>query len=454
MAKNKDKNKQRGSVRKIDTGYECVIQSSLINPKTGKPKRIKRKGSTEKEARTKALDALNSWEKEIASDKDVKVKKTTTFGEYMSEYLDTIVKPTITGSAYHTYSRTMNANFFKLPIAKYQLQMLNKKVFQDYYDGLRKIKAKSTCSLPLQLCKRCCSWLVTRSLLKENYAEQIVVQKDVKDEYKKEVEDEKKFRKKVFTPEDIQKFYYAFKNNMGQYPVVVLFILETGMRLGEFACLRNSNIDLEKNRIDIVETRSIRYKDNEKGDEVEYYVKVPKNGEERFIIMSDLCRECVIYMQEQTKLKCKNNPDDLLYPVFFSGKRRSNASMEKCFAELCKKLDIDRDIYVNKAGQEVGLSFHALRHTSSTIANTSSNANVINTALKMGHKAIRTENIYTHATEEALSTVVTPSQELLDDYKKDSTTVTEDDNVSSSLSKDEMYYMYLKLKDMFDNNNN
>ena len=47
-------------------------------------------------------------------------------------------------------------------------------------------------------------------------------------------------------------------------------------------------------------------------------------------MMSDLCKECVLYMMEQTRLKCKKQSDNLLYPVFTSGKRRSNDSMEVC----------------------------------------------------------------------------------------------------------------------------
>lgn len=43
---------------------------------------------------------------------------------------------------------------------------------------------------------------------------------------------------------------------------------------------------------------------------------------------------------------------------------------------------------------------------------------MVNTALKMGHKAISTENVYTHPTEEGLRSVITPSQAILDDYKK------------------------------------
>ena len=139
-----------------------------------------------------------------------------------------------------------------------------------------------------------------RSLLKENYAAQARIKKEISDEYDKKREDDIKNRKKIFSPQDIEKFYYAYKNNMGQYPVVILFLLETGLRAGEFAALRNDNIDLENNKIHIVETQSLRFKDNNKDNGVEYYTKIPKNGEARFVMISDLCKECVLYMMEQT----------------------------------------------------------------------------------------------------------------------------------------------------------
>ena len=144
-------------------------------------------------------------------------------------------------------------------------------------------------------------------------------------------------------------------------------------------------------------------------------------------------------MQEQTKLYCKNNPDDLLYPTFRNGKRRSSSSMEVCFKDLCDKLGIDRDVHLTKTGQQKGLCLHSLRHTADTIANSAKGANVVNTAMAMGHKAISVENIYTHATEDALKTITTPSQAVLSEYSKKDT------------SEEELYNMYLKLKNKFEN---
>ena len=44
-----------GSTRQLaDGSWECLVQSKYPNPKTGNPKRIKRKAATEKEAIEKA----------------------------------------------------------------------------------------------------------------------------------------------------------------------------------------------------------------------------------------------------------------------------------------------------------------------------------------------------------------------------------------------------------------
>lgn len=433
---------REGSTRKLPDGtWECITQSKYLNPKTGNPKRFKRKGKTEKEARMSSKMARDAWEKEFEKGKDIKINKTKTFGEYMDEFIETEVKHSLTGSGYHSYISNLKCNFYPFTISKFQLNMLSVSEFEKYYDTILGLKSKKTCSLPIQMCKRCCKWLMNKRLIEENYAEQARIKKEVTDEYNYKRDEELKNRKQVFSYDDIQKFYYAYKNNMGQYPVVVLFLLETGMRAGEFSSLRNSNIDLEKNRIDIVESRAIRFKNNDKLQGVEFYTKVPKNKKSRFVMMSELCRECVLYMQEQTKLHCKNNPDNLLYPTFRNGKRRSNSSMEVCFKELCNKLEIDRDVHLTKTGQQKGLCLHSLRHTADTIANTAKGANIVNTALAMGHKAITVENIYTHATEDALKTITTPSQIALKEYSEK----------SSNNEEKDLYEMYLKLKNKFEN---
>ena len=442
-----------GSVRKLPDGqFECIVQSRRVN-KNGNPKRFKRKGATEKEAVEKAQLALEAWEKGwINSGADIKVQKSRTFGSYMEEYIDTVARKRLTDSGYRNYVGTLRCNFYKYPIAHLQLHMLSMKEFGDYYNTILANKSKKTCSIPRQLCIRCCDWLIGKSFIRENYARQgeDLINDDIPDEYNEKIEELQKTKKEIFTNEDIIKFYKAYKNHMGEYPVVVLFLLETGMRAQEFATLKLKNIDLDNSKIYIRETSAYRFIDGDKNNGLERYSKVPKGKTQRYIIMSDLCKECVLYMIEQTKINCTKNEEGYLYPTFRSGKPRTNSSMETCFKDLCNKLDIDRDVRQMKAGMKKGLCLHSLRHTYDSIANAQKGANVVNTALSMGHKAIGTENVYTHATEEGLKSIVTPSQAILDDYKKEEVSKTEEAiNLITKIKEDKELLNALKslLKD-------
>lgn len=442
------KDNREGSARKLQDGsWECVIQSKYLNPETNKPKRIKRKGDTEKDARKKCKQALMAWEKMFESNSVQKVDKSKTFGQYMEEFIDKEVKRNITASSYKSYIYTMNANFYNYKISKLQLQMLNTVEFELYFDHITHDKSIKTAAVPIQLCKRCCTWLYGKSLIPENYAQYAKTKKEKKDEFfRKESTD---IRKEIFTNEDIIKFYNSYKNNVSEYSAAVILILETMIRGGELLALTIDDIDLEKNIITIKSSVAERFVDNDKEKGLEKYIKVPKNEKERMILMSPLAREVVIYMIEQVKMKCRDNPQNLLFPSFIKhGKMRSMDAFEIQFKDLCNKLGIDRDVrqttlpngkVINK-----GLSVHALRHTAITLANTAQGANVINTALMAGHTSIRTENIYTHTNIEALKNVKTVSDLVINQNKID-------DKVKDMSEKDaELYELFLKLKDKFE----
>ena len=414
MRKNGD-----GSIRQLSNGkWECIIQSKYTNPDSNSlsPKRIKRTGNTELEAKKKAKQALLAWEKEFEKTRENnKIDNKRTFGSYMNEFIDTKVKDEVKGSTYMSYTYTMESCFHKYKISKLQLKNLNIVEFEVYYNTLIHDKSYKTAKVPIQLCRRCCEWLIGKSLLIENYANIAKPKKDIIDEFNREKQRERKSRKKVFTYEDIQKFYYAYKNNMSEYAPVIILILETMMRGQEVLALTMDDIDLEKNIITIRSAVSQRFENNENKHKVEPYIKVPKTDKARVVYMSPLAKEAVEYIIEQTKNKCKYNPNNFLFPSYNRhGKARSMDSFGLQFKDLCDKLGIDRDVHVAKSnGQKVGLSVHALRHTAITIANTAQNANVINTALMAGHTAIRTENIYTHQTLDSMKSIQKPSEVVL-----------------------------------------
>jgi integrase len=445
MAKNSN---GEGSVRQLEDGtWECIIQSKYINPESNsaKPKRIKRRGKTEKEAIKKCKQALQVWEKMYESNMLKKVDKTRTFGSYMEEFIEKEVKPGLTGSSYKSYIYTMNANFYNYKISKLQLNMINTVEFEIFFDTIIHEKSRKTASLPIQLCKRLSTYLYGKSLLSEDYAAFARTKKEKKDEFFRKEETD--IRKEVFTYEDIIKFYESYKSNVSEYSAAVVLILETMMRGQELLALTLDDIDLENNIITIRSAVSERFIDNDKTKGLEKYVKVPKNEKQRIIHITPLAKEIIEYMINQVVMKSRANPHNLLFPSYIkNGKMRSMDAFEIQFKNLCNKLGVDRDVrsttlpdgrVINK-----GLSVHALRHTAITLANTAPNSNVINTALMAGHTAIRTENIYTHTNVEALKQIKTASDLVLNLNEKNESKEIPDD--------DELYKMYLKLKNKFD----
>lgn len=449
MATKEKRSSGEGSIRRLDNGiYECIMQSKYLNPQTGKAKRFKRTGKNEKDAVKNCRIALKAWEKQFEAGHIVKVNRKKTFGEYMDDFLEKEVKPNIVGSTYKSYVYTLNSCFHKYKISKLQLGALNTVEFEIYFDSLIHDKSYRTAETPIQLAKRCCNWLYGKSLLEEDYAAFAKTKKQKKDEFFREQPSE--IRKEVFTNEDIIKFYDAYKNNVSEYCVLIIFMLETMTRAQEVLPLTLDDINLENNTIHIRSAVSERFIDNDKTKGIETYIKVTKTTKERMIYMTPLAKEAVLYMIEQTKLRCRQNPNNFLYPSFLKhGKMRSMDAFEVQFKVICDKIGVDRDVHIEKRPDgktvNIGLNTHDLRHTAITLANTAKGANVINTALMAGHTAIRTENIYTHNTIEAQKSIKKASELVLGLGEK------EEVNNSKKIDDAELYNMYLKLKSKFEN---
>lgn len=416
MAKRKN---GEGTVRKVGEGvYEAIVQSSILNPETQNYKRFKRRGATEDSALTNAKMACRNWELEMSYGNNVKVDKTKTFGMYMDEYMQNVIRVSgITGSTYYSYDKNLKNMFHSYDISNLQLSMLNPKAFEDYYNELYAKYSQKSCSTPRQMCIRLCEHLVDKQLIPYNYAKlgEVGIKKEILDEYNEEVAERERTRKKIWSNDDIQKFYDAYRTGTGGEIVnIILFMIESGVRAGEFEAIKIKDVDKEQRVVHIRKAQAIRYKNSLVPEEgIEYYTKVTKGREERDVYLSDFAMELVEVMETQTNSKCKCNDEGYLYPQFRTGKKRTNSSMEICLKDLCDRLGIDRDVRISKTGQKKGLSLHSCRHTYDSIANTAIGANPIATALSMGHKSINTQNIYTHMTEDARKSIKTASSQVL-----------------------------------------
>lgn len=228
----------QGSIRQLSDGsFECVTQSKYLNPETNKYKRFKRKGKTEKEAIKNSRLALLAWEKKFETGLSLDIDKKKTFGEYMREFIEKEVKSNVTGSTYKSYVYTLDANFYNYQISTFRLSMLNTVEFEVYFDTLCHDKSQKTASIPIQLCKRCSTWLYKKSLIYEDYAKFARTKKEVRDEFFRKDEKEKSAKKEYFTNEDVVKFYDSYKNNISEYSPAIILILETMMRGQELLAL-------------------------------------------------------------------------------------------------------------------------------------------------------------------------------------------------------------------------
>lgn len=380
----------------IDTGYPPLdIYKNEDGNKRIRNKRVKKTADTREEAIRLAKLAAKVHQKEWEERYHSHIKPSMLFSEACNEWFTKEKKDELTGTAYHTYYQSYKQYVEKYAIAKTQIHSLNKKKFQDYYDTLSLKYAPKTVATPVLICKWVCGWLVDRSYLEENYAELAKVKYEIPDgiEYVK-----KEDHKKLFTEEDMKLLLNAFHNGgvKSEYIAVVLFLCETGLRPQEFACLENKDIDFEKKRIFVYKTRAQRYID-ETYTKTEYYTKVTKTKEQRYVPMSALAVDTVRCMQDRTRIYCKENPLDLLYPSFKTKKARSNETMETGFKNLCDLLGIDRDVHRTRGGALKGMNMYGCRHTCETMLK-KAGMDRYSIAAMLGHKPSTGDAYYTHYT--------------------------------------------------------
>ena len=415
-----------GSVRRTKAGtYECIVQSKEINPKTGKEFRVKRTRATREEAEKAAKLALKAELKKLKDATDYKQSNTMTFGEYCEDYLIKKVKNKgkVTQGTYHDYKRSYNQYVKKYTIAKRQAHQLSKREFEIYYERLSSVYAPATIKFPVQLCRRVCDWLVERKLIEENYADQAEV---VYEKIEEAIFVDKRNHKEIFTEEDVKKFYEAYLLDLSENALIAVFILETGVRPQEFANLKNSDISLEEKKMIVCASSERVFTDETETSTVVHERDMTKTNDFREVFLSDTACEVIEKMQKKTKIYCKCNYKDYLFPTFRNGHARSNATMENGLKALCEKLDIDRDVHPTKSGQMIGLNVYALRHTCNTMMQVNG-ANPVITASMLGHSPTTALRHYTHVTVDAQREKLKTPMTILAEKEKSSDTITATD---------------------------
>lgn len=211
--------------------------------------------------------------------------------------------------------------------------------------------------------------------------------------YRDKIEDyRKKERTKGLSPEQRQ-FVLENTKSTPAFHRIVLFLMFTGLRIGEMLAIRWRQVDFSTGALILENSVTRHYTFNENGsvDTVDESLSTTKTGSsERAFklprIVLDVLRE--IYSEQLDMEKELNKkltgPDGFVFCNKF-GKRRAYSGITSYFERFKKKYNIDFEFHA-----------HVLRHTFATIM-AEQKAHINKISMMLGHSDVKTTlSIYTH----------------------------------------------------------
>jgi integrase len=177
--------------------------------------------------------------------------------------------------------------------------------------------------------------------------------------------------RKAWTRAEAAKMLAALKGH--RLELLVIFLLETGTRIGEALALQWSDI-LDDRRVIIRKTLL------KAGHNPEFGEPKTKSGNRTIFISKQLLERLINHRKEQP-----NNPHDLVF-MTETGGAMDRHNMARDLKILCERAEVSE------------LSPHELRHTHITLAH-QSGVNTKITSSRVGHKDLRMTNHYDHLHE-------------------------------------------------------
>lgn len=183
----------------------------------------------------------------------------------------------------------------------------------------------------------------------------------------------------AFSKEDIKKIKKEAVLNKYQYGNMILFLLNTGLRVSEALALKWENLDEIKGTINIVE--NIEVVRDAKGS-LKRTVTTPKTKKgKRVIIINQEAKNALMRLQNALH----HNPNDLIFTTE-TGAPAERTNVSRCLKAICRNA---------KTELQTG-SVHALRHTFATELYWSGKIDLKTLSAILGHaKTSTTLDIYT-----------------------------------------------------------
>lgn len=335
--------------------------------------------------KTSAREKAREYERSISSiDKLTMIKMT--FAEYFQRWAELYKKNSVKPTTYNGIQNCLHCRIEPYDIAKFQMGQLDSDIFQKYINTLVSDGySRATIVKTYNTINNCLKMAVLKNDIKFNPLSIVTIPSETQVITKtKDIE--------CLTEQDVNKILELAKNTditqstKNLYIYEIIFLIYTGLRIGEACALKWKDIDLKNKKLIVSSSASIIQIDNDNKKTKEIISSPKTNRGKRTVYLTQQAVNALNKIQEKNKQYL--NPDNRVFittvgtPLNRRNLRRSLNSIQK---------------QVNTSIQNSGL--HVLRHTFATLA-IAKKIDLKTIAQMLGHaKVSTTYNIYVHFIE-------------------------------------------------------
>ena len=335
--------------------------------------------------KTTAKEMARQYEQSFISPNSIEVEKMT-FIEYFKRWAELYKKNSVKATTYNAIEYCISSRIEPYEIARLQMKQLSSDIFQRYINTLVDAKySRATIVKTYNTINNCLKMAETKGDIRVNPLRLVSIPSEAKVLTKeKEIE--------FFAEDDIKKLLNEAEqtDKTGKlkhlYGYEIIFLIYTGLRIGEACALCWKDIDLENKRMNIVSSSSIIHT-NDGSRRTKEIISSPKTNKGKRTVF--LTKQAIYALTKMREKNSKYLDDDDRVFITTVGTPLNRRNLRRSLNSLQKQ--------ANTSIQNSGL--HVLRHTFATLA-ISKNIDLKTISQMLGHSKVSTTyNIYVHFIE-------------------------------------------------------
>ena len=367
-------------------------------------------GKTDKEVREK----LKKYKPVLIDDKSIRKQY---FGEYVMEWLQNVKRPTVKRHTYDGYEDCISGqllNYKYNTLSDIQVGSISTSDINKYYTSLAEHYTKGTIKKNYAILSQCIKYGNKHHHFTEpvDLDEISIPHDDIIKKQTREVQ--------FLTDDDMKKLYEESKRintpgfnfggvigepTYGNNAKLLMFIMFTGLRIGEAIDLKWKNLELDDQpRVHVVSSSvQLKNRDHKSGIKyIEESTTTKSYSGERYVPLNKSAMEIIEY---ENKINLKHKPDDYVFITKNGDKIKSRQNVNRTL----------RDMLIRAGCSTQNCTPHGLRHSfGSALLRKGVDIKIVSKLL--GHKDITvTYNVYIHIMKEQEIQAVTGLTELFTD---------------------------------------